>query len=57
MMPRAYCDREDCCYHSLGGWCQLGHPRWSAESTVSEVNCQLIHAFRQDQASSNRTPS
>ncbi len=56
MMPHAYCDRDDCSYRSLGGWCQLGHPRWLASGPVSEINCQLIEAFRREQAGSTETP-
>lgn len=47
-MPKAFCDRHECKYRSLGGWCHLGHPRWVVdENSGGDVNCRLIEQYHQ----------
>jgi hypothetical protein len=45
-MRHVYCDRDDCQYRSLGGWCRRDHSKWEAETSGSDVDCQSIQAWR-----------
>ena len=45
-MPSVYCNRDDCRYRSLGGWCNLGSPAWPGGTAGGDVSCSRIEQFQ-----------
>jgi len=42
-MSRVFCNRDECPYSSLGGWCQLENPTWvPSEYKKMPINCHLM---------------
>lgn len=47
MTRKILCNRHDCAYSSLGGWCQLGQARYHPDDReMHNISCHILDTHR-----------